>query len=203
MSLASVLADHCYHKKVPFKCKDKSYLGVTKRQLSSRLHNRKNTDGQFLTVLRRKKKFTETNSSKKEGEKDDASEAHGETSTGESDEIKPEITEITVPHGETFMGLMERHLLESKHEWKVYGHVAAVVNAVTDQNSNAMDSSSVPITSKQTQNTSRVDPGGSGTSSKSPPVPSTKVKFVDTNDINHQFNNPDNTAMYSVVVPEW
>ena len=210
MALASVLADHYYHKKVPVKCKDKSYLGVAKRQLSSRLRSRNNTDGQFLTVLRRKKKYTEINRNKEEGAKGDELEAHGDTGTGVtstegSGDVKPEITEITVPHGETFMGLMERHLLESKHEWNVYGHVAAIVNAVTDQNCNVTDSGSVPITSTQIQNAgdSRVEPIESDASSKSLPVPSTEVKFVDTNDINHQFNNPDSTAMYSVVVPEW
>ena len=195
MSLASILADHCYYKEPPVRCKDK-YVGAPKRESSARL--RKGANGHMLTVLKKKKK-------KQGGKGGEELKVNGETSTGGIGGVKPEITEITVPDGATFMGLMERHLLESKHEWKVYGHVAAIINTPTDQNSNALDKSSVPITSTQTQKAgdSRTELKGSDAASKSPPVPAGEVKFVDMNDLDHQFNNPDDTALYSVVVPEW
>lgn len=206
MALASVLADHTYHKKLPYKLsKSKDvYLGATKRQLSSR----KTTDGHLLTVLN-KKKVPKRNKYIREKE-------HEKAELDSEAQIKPEITDIQVPPGDTFMSLMNKQLLEPTHKWEVYDQVVAIVTAATDPSartdhncSGAGDKSkdkSDTVTNEQTQGDSA---GGSETEltrseeSKSPSVPSKKIKFVDVSGINCEFNMPENTELYSVSVPEW
>lgn len=213
MSLATVLADHCYHKKPPYKCKDQFYLGNTKRQSSGRLHSRMTTDGHLLTVLNKKRKYTKRNTSSQEKvrekeEKEHEKEREKKQNPLENiDEIKPEITEIIVPQGETLVGQMEKQARQHTHidRWEIYEQVAAVV-ATADQYSNVLDGSSKTTTNEQTQGADGSRKSNASTNSastNSSSVTSLETRFVDMSGINEQFNRPDDTAIYTIAVPEW
>lgn len=188
MVIASILADHSYHKRSHHKLsseKDK-FLGITKRQLS----NRKTPNGHLLTVVTKKRKYGKRSKRNQ-----------GKEAKANLDEIKPEITTVKVPRGETFMGIMERQSLpesrDAKQEWEMYQHVSAVITPVSDHTRGVSDDVSITLTNGQG------DDELDECFKSSPSAPFMEAKFVNMSSINHQLNNPDNTAIYSIVVPEW
>ena len=173
MDVANILADHCYHKQLSKWTPKDKFLGATKRHLSSR----RKPDGHKLTVLNKKKVFVGLKRSKRK--------------KVNQEEIKPEITKMTVPRGETFTSVMGTQSVDPKHKWDVYEQVTAVVTTVTDHKTSAK---------KQVINAhdNRIELKRTDASS-----PAMEAEFVSMGDLNHHFNKPDNAEVFSIVVPEW
>ena len=181
MDVANILADHCYHKQLSKATPKDKYLGATKRHSSSR----RNPDGHKLTVLNKKKVFVGLKRSKRrEREKIDQK--------LKGDKIKPEMTKITVPHGETFMGVVGTQSLDPEHKWDVYEQVSAVVTTVTDNSKTSTKKRIVNAHDNKIE-LKRTDAS----------MPHMEAEFVSMGDLNHHFNRPDNAEIYSIVVPEW
>ena len=176
MDVANILADHSYHKQLSKASPKDKYLGASKRHASTR----SKPDGHKLTELNKKRVFVGLKKSKRrEREK--------------LYDVKPEITKISVPDEDTFMGVMGKQSLDPKHKWDVFEQVAAVITTGTNKNDS--------LTNKK-QGASAYDNSiVFKTTDKS--LPQMEAQFVDMGNVNQQFNKPDNAEAYSIVVPEW